>query len=1175
MRTTSTNETIADTDCRIVRIGAEDVGSLNTRAAQVAERPEEAFAPTVVTRFERSQRHRLAIVADSSADLAEKCKLAATHLANQSVRPLFASKGIFYRCAERTRVAFLFPGPGSVYRGMLQQLVSEYSAAAIAARTVDAVSRETGLPTFEELSGRVDAVPQNVRRSESDLPQSLVSLVAASYILNQASLAMGVTPSRVAGHGLGELSALVAAKSISLRDALSLSRELGSAVAACPNAIGSMLTTPAPVELLESWRHDLGLPMLALQADGLGQTIVVADDVTIKDISARLATHNHFCRRIDAAAAFYTPLMEDVVGSFRRSIAEISIQPPSVPFLSSLTGRFLAEPEEIRESLVAQLAQPVNYEQLLSRLTADGTKTLVEVGPGVALTQHHDRVLSEKGVVSIYCDHPQRAGLRQLLYARACVETTGALDEGAVDQRLRFRTTIESPSLQYAQSATVDVSGVTGAAKAIEEVDSTAIETGLHLLRLVGSPYEMGLEQGRSQAEQIRWMINDKGESSSVAAEALTQAETYFGPDELEELRGIAEGAGVAFSGILGQNVRLFLDAGSGGMHFGVTAACNRHAAGLVHAANEDLRAALPIRDQLRHYMLLKSPQGGIPYLTFGIAGQVGGRNGMNVRGVGVTTSTLLDVDSDKSLGEGRLLTVLVKNILESCDTVRSALEVIRSSSCCSPYSLLLSDHSPVAERSAGSGSQQLLLEEERLCYVEFDGNDLKVQPAPASVLACNHRSMRTFAGEPPKASRNRAERLKMLLGDESSLCVDESLAQSVLRDRFDMRRQRALASSTMGTLCRADNQFSVVMQPALRRLWVTTGAAGGERDDFRLLTLDELFPGISVFASAGPVATVGSASMERAAASEADSKSTSMPGASGVASLPLIDAVAEITPSERLVAEVRLDPINDVFLVEHRYKGVPMMPVVVTIEALAEAAALLYGGARRVVALRDVEIVDGLRIFSEQPQLAKVHAVANGDGEVACEFTSEFRNRRGQVLLKDKTYLRSVVELAEAAPCFGLKPPPQPEVWGNTWYSQRDMQISHGPVFQSLRHLASVGEDDWGRMVTGRVEDLAGRRQGDGWITSPAALDACFFACGSFVWFKYGVVAIPKKIERVSFGRLPWPGETCLVHLRCRAKNDQGAIYDFTLYGEDDTVLIQLVGYHNIIVAEVPADAR
>ena len=111
--------------------------------------------------------------------------------------------------------------------------------------------------------------------------------------------------------------------------------------------------------------------------------------------------------------------------------------------------------------------------------------------------------------------------------------------------------------------------------------------------------------------------------------------------------------------------------------------------------------------------------------------------------------------------------------------------------------------------------------------------------------------------------------------------------------------------------------------------------------------------------------------------------------------------------------------------------------------------------------------------------------------------------------------------------------------------------------------------------MVATDPSELAGSRVGDGWVLSPAALDACFFACGSFVWFRYGVVAIPKQIDRILLGRQPIAEETCLVHLKLRSRSETGAIFDFTLFGQDDEVLLQLEGYHNTIVAEVPAEAK
>lgn len=289
--------------------------------------------------------------------------------------------------------------------------------------------------------------------------------------------------------------------------------------------------------------------------------------------------------------------------------------------------------------------------------------------------------------------------------------------------------------------------------------------------------------------------------------------------------------------------------------------------------------------------------------------------------------------------------------------------------------------------------------------------------------------------------------------------------------------------------------------------------------------------------------------------------------------SLPLIDSVTEVVPGQRLIAEMRLDPVGDVFLTQHRYKGRPMLPVVIAMESLAEAAQVLVGEGKQVTGLRDIEIVNGLRFHSDEPQNVRLTAAAEG-GLVKCELTADVVNRRGQLLTKDRPYLRAVVETGETPNIFTAIAPSQEQEWHNCWYPEEDIVIYHGPPFRCLRQMAAVDEDAYARMVAPPLGELAGSRGEAGWILPPALLDSCFFASGIFLWVHAkGVVAIPNGIRACRLGRHPHAGEKCLVHIRYCGREEQLGLFDFVIFGEDGGVILEVDGYQNVIVAREPLD--
>jgi hypothetical protein len=286
---------------------------------------------------------------------------------------------------------------------------------------------------------------------------------------------------------------------------------------------------------------------------------------------------------------------------------------------------------------------------------------------------------------------------------------------------------------------------------------------------------------------------------------------------------------------------------------------------------------------------------------------------------------------------------------------------------------------------------------------------------------------------------------------------------------------------------------------------------------------------------------------------------------------------VVESSPGERLVAESQLDPTAEVFLVQHRFKDRPLMPLVVMVEALAEAASLLAEPSQRVVGLRNIEIQNGLRFVTDDVQTIRVHATVRGS-EIECQLTSDVRNRKGEVLLKDKPHLKGIVDVAPVGtpisklnPSVTARPPGDPTKWDRCFYTE-NIVIYHGPVFRCLRALAVNGKHCWGDVVALPMPKIAGARSSEGWFTNPSMLDACLYSCGSFFWLmNRGIIAVPDGFDQLRLGRFPRPNEKLLVSMLDRGRQGDKTYYDFTVYGEGGVPILDVIGYRNQIVGEEP----
>ena len=178
---------------------------------------------------------------------------------------------------------------------------------------------------------------------------------------------------------------------------------------------------------------------------------------------------------------------------------------------------------------------------------------------------------------------------------------------------------------------------------------------------------------------------------------------------------------------------------------------------------------------------------------------------------------------------------------------------------------------------------------------------------------------------------------------------------------------------------------------------------------------------------------------------------------------MALIERVVACDPGRGATAEIRLHPLEDPFLTEHRLRGRPTLPLVVALEAFAETARLAGTDGQAVVGFRDVEITDAVRFFTDEPTEIRVTAEMTESG-VRCRLTHDFRNRRGQMVQKDRLHFSGVVERAERPATIEAKPPQLPAELFEVDYPENDEVFYHGPPLRLLKRIkvsstGAVGE--------------------------------------------------------------------------------------------------------------------
>jgi 3-hydroxymyristoyl/3-hydroxydecanoyl-(acyl carrier protein) dehydratase len=268
----------------------------------------------------------------------------------------------------------------------------------------------------------------------------------------------------------------------------------------------------------------------------------------------------------------------------------------------------------------------------------------------------------------------------------------------------------------------------------------------------------------------------------------------------------------------------------------------------------------------------------------------------------------------------------------------------------------------------------------------------------------------------------------------------------------------------------------------------------------------------------------------------------------------------------DHFVADVPLDPTRDPFLIQHRFRGRPMLPVVVAIEAFCQAVQKFVGEGRRVVRVGSVETVNGLRFFTDEVHAAHVHGRVRGN-VIDCELTADFSNSKGKLVQADRVFLRGTVEVASAAKRLELHAPELPREWNDVHYADEDFVIYHGPIFRCLTQMKYVPPGTWVNFRAAPLAEFAGARGTSGWLLPDQLLDACFFACGVCLWFDSGFVSIPCNLDALTVVRCPRPDEACRAFIVQLPREGQHARFNFTLVDADNRALLQVEGFRTVIV--------